>query len=53
MKSAKNIARDVLRAHGIWNVEPNDEAIKVIRDYAHENWVEGDKSATYDMNFND
>lgn len=42
MKSDKNIVRDVLRAQGLWDVEPTEEAVKVIRDFGYAKWCEGD-----------
>ncbi|WP_157497186.1 hypothetical protein [Leifsonia sp. Leaf264] len=52
MKTDKNIVRDILRAQGLWDVEPTDEAVKVLRDAQQEKWSEGYRDAEYEANVN-
>lgn len=47
MKSAKNLAREVLRAQGVWD-EPTSEAVKVMAAAMHAKWAEGYDAATID-----
>lgn len=50
MKSYKNIVRDILKANGIWDVEPSEESVKILSEALQSNWSKGYNDAEYDHN---
>ncbi len=47
-KSNANIVRDILKAHGFHDVEPNDEAKRILADALEAAYREGSSDAVTD-----